>query len=94
MYNWGQSGSRHWRLVKMNLSQVLRITLFLPFLVHFNLGAQDSETLRWLAAVRKATGKAVRIQLSGGNRIDGNLLHGNDSGLVVRHRQGETAVAA
>ena len=77
----------------MNLSQALRITLFFPFLVSSTFGAQDSETSRWLAAVRKATGQAVQIRLSGGNRIDGNLLRGDDSGLVVRHRRGETAVA-
>ena len=77
----------------MNLSQALRIPLFLPFLIHSTLGAQDPETSRWLAVVRKATGTVIQIRLSNGNKIDGNLLRGDESGLVVRQRRGETAVA-
>jgi len=77
----------------MNLTHALRITLILPFLVYSTVGAQDFETSGWSAAVRKATGKVVQIRLSGGNRIEGNLLQGDQSELVVRHRRGETAVA-
>jgi hypothetical protein len=77
----------------MSFSKIPRITLLLPCLVSFAFGAQDPESSRWLAAVQTATGKAVQVRLNDGKRIDGTLLRGRESGLVISDRRGETTVA-
>ena len=51
--------------------------------------AQDATT-RWLVVTQVAAGKVVRVQLATGRTVNGKLIRGTESSLVLEVSKGET----
>lgn len=57
----------------------------------FLSGLAEAQDL-WLAAVQRGVGEPVEVRLKTGKTQSGTLLRGDETDLVLRHKQGETMI--